>query len=507
MEEEKIYKIIAASGLHKLDEDLARFEDIEVCGVCNIKSDIPILLDEYEPDCIVVSDKLMGEEQIIESIVKERIRHPNIRFIYLAGELDNRDTARMDQLGTLVLNGIYDIIFGKITPHIIHDVILYPKMRESVNYLTNHLLNKATEIHHAADPFIYEGFAEEQAREEKANLHMVWSPKPGSGKSFISANLAVACAKYGANHPRVALIDGDLQNLSIGNVLGIKPDEKRNLRTAMVAITDLLNGSCNTEDRRRRAEKTVRESFIRYKYLSNLDVLSGSFLTPTEVDGLNITSAHYRELLRIIEGRYDAVIVDLNSSVTHATTYEMMKMSKSIFCVINLDYNNILNSTRYAQILKTFHVDDKLKYVMNQDVRNETGHFGTELEELSLTADMVEEKIIHMTARIPNIEPSIFLNRQFEGVPIVLHKRPYTAEVRLALLKLAREVCEIDENEIQKLEGKKTEKKRSFLGFLKKQIEPEIEYLDDEMDDLDEELDADLENTSGSGAINGDTND
>ena len=112
-----------------------------------------------------------------------------------------------------------------------------------------------------------------------------------------------------------------------------------------------------------------------------------------------------------------------------------------------------------------------------------------------------------MTARIPNIEPSIFLNRQFEGVPIVLHKRPYTAEVRLALLKLAREVCEIDENEIQKLEGKKTEKKRSFLGFLKKQIEPEIEYLDDEIDDLDEELDADLEDTSGSGAINEDTND
>ena len=56
MEEEKIYKIIAASGLHKLDEDLARFEDIEVCGVCNIKSDIPILLDEYESDCIVVSE-------------------------------------------------------------------------------------------------------------------------------------------------------------------------------------------------------------------------------------------------------------------------------------------------------------------------------------------------------------------------------------------------------------------------------------------------------------------
>ena len=469
----EVYRIVSASGVRKLDEDMNRFEDIEVCGICNLKTDIPILLDQNLPHCLVISDSIQGEEEMIELIIREHTKHPDTRFIYLAGELDSRDTARMDQLGSLVLNGIYDIIFGKVNPHVIHDAILYPKMREAVDHLTHHLLSRKAEIRNAAGSFEYEGFAEEDVKEENHNLFMVWSPKPGSGKSFISVNLAVACAKYGVDKPKVALIDGDLQNLSIGNILGIKPDEKRNLRTAMITITDILNGSCNTEERKRRAEKTVKECFVRYSHLSNLDVLAGSFLTPTEVDGLNITHNHYRELLRIIEGVYDIVIVDLNSSVTHATTYEMMRMSKEIFCVINLDYNNILNSSRYSQTLRTFRVDDKIRYVLNQDIRNDSGRFGTDLEELSFTADNVEEQIIHLTARIPSVEPSIFFNRQFEGVPIVLYKKPYTDRTRLAFLELAQEIYAIESDEIEKLRSKVSGEKKPFFAsiFGKKKAE------------------------------------
>lgn len=471
---EETYTIISASGIRKLDEDMSRFTDINVCAICNLKSDISLMLDAYEPQCIIISDNIQGEEELIELMINEHIKHPNTRFIYLAGELDSRDTARIDQLGTLVLNGIYDIIFGKINPHVIHDAVLYPKMREAVNHLTHHLLNKKAEIRNASGCFVYEGFSEETVKEADHNLFMVWSPKPGSGKSFISANLAVACAKYGLNKPKVALIDGDLQNLSIGNILGIKPDEKRNLRTAMIAITDILNGSCSTEERKRRAEKTVRECFVRYSHLANLDVLAGSFLTPTEIDGLNITHNHYRELLRIIEDVYDIVIVDLNSSVTHTTTYEMMKMSKEIYCVINLDYNNILNSSRYSQTIKAFQVEDKLKYILNQDILNESGKFGTDLEELSFTADNVEEQIIHLTARIPNVEPSIFFNRQFEGIPIVLYKRPYTNRVRLAFLELAQGICEIDPDTIRKLKERVSGEKKPLFSFFnfKKNKEP-----------------------------------
>lgn len=468
-----IYKIVSASGVRKLDEDMNRFDDLDVCGVCNLKSDISLLLDEYQPSCLIISDSIQGEEELIELMIREHSRHPETRVIYLAGELDNRDTARVDQLGTLVLNGIYDIVFGKINPHVIHDAILYPKMREAVDHLTHHLLNRKAEIRNAAGSFEYEGFAEEEVREENHNLYMVWSPKPGSGKSFISANLAAACAKYGVDKPKVALIDGDLQNLSIGNILGIKQDDKHDLRTAMIAITDILNGTCNTEERRRRAEKTVRDCFVRYQHLSNLDVLAGSSLTPTEVDGLNITHNHYRELLRIIDGIYDIVIVDLNSSVTHVTTYEMMQMSKKIFCVINLDYNNVQNASRYRQTIKTFKVDDKIYHILNQDIQNSTGKFGTDIEELSFTADKVEE-IIPLTARIPSVEPSIFFNRQFEGVPIVLYKKSYTARTRLAFLELAQELYDIEPEDLEKLRAKVNGEKKSFFSslFKKKEEKP-----------------------------------
>lgn len=497
MEELKTYTILSASGTPALDADLQRFSDMNVVGTCRMKSDILLYLGSHPvPDCMIISDVIKGDEELIELLIRVRKEYPSLRIIYLAGTLDQKNVARMDQLGMLVINGIYDIIIGKINPTLVRDVVIYPKAPDSVAYLKEHLLNAKAEIQNAASGFEYEGFGQQEEKLKKSNnIFIVWSAKPGSGKSFISANLAAAVARYGVDRPRVALIDGDLQNLSIGNILSVKPDANRNVKVAMQAISDIINGRCDTEERLRRAEKQVKNSFVRYKGLSNLDILAGSSLTPQEAYELKLSPQHYQKLMEIISPIYDYIIVDLNSSIIDPATYTLMSICKEAYCIINLDYNNILNSARYKDSMKAFKIDDKIHYILNQDFTNDgSGHFGTDKEELNLTGDNVEEKIVHLDARIPNVEPSIFFNRQLDGRPIILYKKRYTEKIRLAILKLAQRICPIDEAIITELkESQKTEKK-SFFSFLKKKENEEI--VVDDNTDKNSELDYDVDSVN-----------
>ena len=199
--------------------------------------------------------------------------------------------------------------------------------------------------------------------------------------------------------------------------------------------------------------------------------------------------------MEIISPIYDYIIVDLNSSIIDPATYTLMSICKEAYCIINLDYNNILNSARYKDSMKAFKIDDKIHYILNQDFTNDgSGHFGTDKEELNLTGDNVEEKIVHLDARIPNVEPSIFFNRQLDGRPIILYKKRYTEKIRLAILKLAQRICPIDEAIITELkESQKTEKK-SFFSFLKKKENEEI--VVDDNTDKNSELDYDVDSVN-----------
>ena len=157
MEELKTYTILSASGTPALDADLQRFSDMNVVGTCRMKSDILLYLSSHPvPDCMIISDVIKGDEELIELLIRVRKEYPSLRIIYLAGTLDQKNVARMDQLGMLVINGIYDIIIGKINPTLIRDVIVYPKAREIVGYLNEHLLNAKAEIQNAASGFEYE---------------------------------------------------------------------------------------------------------------------------------------------------------------------------------------------------------------------------------------------------------------------------------------------------------------------------------------------------------------
>lgn len=92
----------------------------------------------------------------------------------------------------------------------------------------------------------------EPVKRQRNNLFMISSPKAGSGKSFVSSNLAYLLAVYGRNKrgtdkkPTVMLVDGDLQTLSVGTLLGIEDDE-HNLKEVLQKVATIVDSQGNSK--------------------------------------------------------------------------------------------------------------------------------------------------------------------------------------------------------------------------------------------------------------------
>ena len=103
------YKIVTATGFPSLDRNLAGKEGVQIVGNCYFKSDIMQTVESQNPDILLVTDRLSGDENIISLMLETKRTYPDLRILYFAGQLNTRDMSRVDALGTLVLIGIYDI--------------------------------------------------------------------------------------------------------------------------------------------------------------------------------------------------------------------------------------------------------------------------------------------------------------------------------------------------------------------------------------------------------------
>lgn len=303
------------------------------------------------------------------------------------------------------------------------------------------------------------------------NLFVVSSIKPGTGKSFLSANLATAIAKYGAlnekgKKPSVALIEGDLQNLSIGTLLHIE-DEKKNLRTAMKKIDLVLSkdgtfiGNMETVEE---VSNFIDACLLPYKPAPNLKALVGSQLRFDEIE--NIQDFHYEYLIDSIIDKFDVVIVDTNSSIAHVSTYSLLKKANKCFYVLNLDYNNVRNNVRYKETLKEMGIYHKVRYVLNEDIVNRKIE---DEENLIFTSKHLEEIGFDLDAKIPELPKPVFLNRLYAGTPVVLDKNvKHTEKVKYELLKAANQVYPIEN--LDKYNIVEVEDKRKKLKIRKGKV-------------------------------------
>lgn len=456
MSTERIYKVLMATGINDLNVGVSKLDQCEIVGICKNRDALYDDVDKYNPQIVITSDWLEGDEALPELLLDLKRQNHYIRFIYLAGQLDPRNQSRVDELGRLVLSGVYDICISKnINLEVIDNLIKYPKSEDSVSFLAKNILKAP-----APSDFIKEevltglSYAGNLVKGTMDNVYVFTSIKPGTGKSFLSVNTACAIAKYGivkedGTKPRIALIEADLQTLSIGTILDMKEDKKKNMKSSMEAISTIFDkGNMIGDDHSvMLVNKVIKECMVPYKNADNLFVLTGSTLTPEEIDSLKITPEYYIYLLDVIRKDYDVVIIDTNSSMFHITTFPVLQKASKCFYILNLDINNIRNNLRYYGTLKKLGLVEKIYWILNENIENNKRYKdqGSEVEKLSFTSDEFEEKYFKLSAKIPSIPKIIFLNRLYNGTPVVLDEDvDYTKDVKLSLLNLSELIWKME---------------------------------------------------------------
>ena len=301
MNEDRVYKVLMATGIKDLDSSVAELTNCEVVGISKTKEDLYVDIHNHKPQVVIVSDLLDGEGVLSGMLPPLKREFHYTRFIYLAGQLNPRDQERIDELGKLVLNGIYDICIAKVLNlELLDNLIKNPKTEEAVSYLAKNILNNTETMEQFDVPISGLAQAKNIGKGSIDNVYVFTSVKPGTGKSFLSVNTACAIAKYGVckengDKPRIALVEADLQTLSIGTILNIKEDKKKNMKTAMEAISTIFDkGNLVGDDSSiMLVNKLIRDCMVPYDGLDNLHVLAGSTLTPEEIDSLKISSEYY----------------------------------------------------------------------------------------------------------------------------------------------------------------------------------------------------------------------
>lgn len=442
-------RVLVASGQSAIDEAVKKFEDYEVVDCIEYRRDVVEAVSFHQPDILLLGEGLSGQESLMEIMLYLVKEYPNLRIIYLAGYVDMRDEAKVNALGVLVMAGIYDIVHeAKITVQALKNILDVPKTAEQMSYLTRRIRESSSKNRSVIEFEI----PEEQEEEENVykNLFVVSSIKPGTGKSFLSTNIATAIACFGVEvngrKPKVALIEADLQNLSVGTLLQIE-DDKKNLKAVIDKISTVINDQGVLVGDLKQVEEVnefIKSCFKPYFKAKNLEALVGSQLTFSQVE--NVKPYHYVYLIDSIISDYDVVIVDSNSSLAHVTTYPLLRMAKTCYYVLNLDFNNVRNNVRYRDFLKELGILDKVRYVLNEDIvpgTPEAATAGTDIEELIFTADHLDDSAFNLVARIPMLPKTVFLNRLYEGTPVVLDNNPYTLKARYELLKVANQIWPI----------------------------------------------------------------
>lgn len=460
-------RVFVATGIPDYDIGIKKIEGYEYVPVnIGFKNELMGTCLKYNPDIIIISEKLSGEELLSGIAIDIKQKMPNIRIIYLAGAIDLSNMNRVNKLGAMVLAGIYDIITEKkVTKSLVKYILETPKIKSDVEYLLRYFVEKKKD---SDVNMVYEEELDESDIFEDyyKNVFMVSSTKPGTGKSFVSTNLATCLAKYGekinGRPPRIAIIEADLQTLSVGTLLAIE-DDKHNLKTVMDEIAKIISPKGDiSEDvlKINEVNEYIISAFKPYSKCKNLYALVGSQLSMDEIEG--ISPFYYSYLIDIASQKFDYIIIDSNSSLLHVTTYPLLSIVNKAYYILNLDFNNVRNNMKYRLKLQDIDVYDKVRYVLNEDLTDSPDN----VEKLQFDSNVLAESF-DLEAKIPIIQKSIFMNRLWQGTPIILDDTPHTLKARFELSKVANQIHPIEnlnwlESECRKMEGLPQKKKGLF---------------------------------------------
>lgn len=410
----------------------------------------------------------------IEFLLEFRESFPSIRIIYISPDVDLTNVSVVEKMCLLIDKGIYDIFFGeRIDKKTIQSLLSNPKTREDnstllvlrrrnkesifdkreneVKQIVSDTANEETDSKHNEDDMFEiinesEDLSEGHITRGYDNVIVVSSIKPGTGKSFVSTNLAANIAKFGKRRfngevPKVAIIEGDLQTLAVGTLLKIS-NEKYNLRNALSAIAKIMDNDGNlfgSDEEQAAVKEFILKCFLPFSEIQNLFVLSASQVNFE--DWTDINPYHYFYLVESVIEDFDVIFIDSNSALEHKTTGPILQLANVCLYVIDLEYNNIRMNLRYQQVLNELGISKKVRYILNRDISKQVAKKFAEPLEYDANSLAKDFKVL---GRIPLIDSSVVLNRLKLGRPIVLDETPETIEARMEITNISDKIWDMD---------------------------------------------------------------
>lgn len=140
----------------------------------------------------------------------------------------------------------------------------------------------------------------------ESKVILLTSPEPGDGKSFISANLAIA---FTQENKRVLLIDSDLRKGRQHRLFKAENDKSKGYSNLILSSKD---------------ENTIM-NFIVKTEIKNLDLLPSGAYPPNPSELLS--SSNNRELISKLRSMYDIIILDCAPVLGLNDTLVMTKLS------------------------------------------------------------------------------------------------------------------------------------------------------------------------------------
>ncbi len=183
---------------------------------------------------------------------------------------------------------------------------------------------------------------------------LLTSPEPGDGKSFISANLAVAFAQ---ENKKVLLIDSDLRKGRQYKVFKVKNDRSKGYSNLILSD---------------KSEVTIN-SFILETDIKNLYLLPNGVTPPNPSELLS--STNNRELLEKLKTMFDIIILDCAPVLGLNDTLVMTKYSDVNAVVVT---NKKTKVELLDQVKKSFErANAKIDgVILNRLKQKETSYYG-----------------------------------------------------------------------------------------------------------------------------------
>lgn len=399
-----------------------------------------------QPDALLCIEGFDSQTDIIyDMLINIKRTYPRIRIIYILGSEFTTGVKKM--IGRMVENEIYDIgMANEIDLNDICELIDNPK-----DY------SEASQILESNGPEVYD------------NLFTFSSIKPGTGKTFLATNVALAIAKYGQPQrlksgkltaPRVLILDGDLLNLGVGTTLRTD-NYDRNMLTALQKIEKIVDENGNYEESRVEEVKAYcRSCLMQYRGCENLFIMSANSIPLSEL--AKISPSHFYFLIQMLVKAFNVIIVDSNSAFDHQTTAVLYELSRRIYFMVDNDYNNIQNNLRYVRKLKEMGYDDKINFIVNKDLTREA--MLSCLEDLEYNTNSIGDLVIDY--RVPLVDAGIMKSIDYGENILMTSPNPAVQDARKRIIDIADGIWKIDDSKIEvpQEEPKKQNKLISLLN-------------------------------------------